>query len=326
MWCAAGYSPRTAIICDIYINNLTRILPEINGSVICYADDSVILVKAKTWAEVRTLAEKYITMVGLWLDQHLLTLNNSKTHFINFSMYNIKQDEPAKLTIHNYDCFSKEMVDCRCTTEISSIACLKYLGVYIDRNLKYNVHIDYIIKKIRKTIYKFYQLREFMPHALLKIVYQALIESTLNYGIRIWGSACGTILSNLIVTQKYILKIINKKPKRYPSVNLFAESKVLMIRELYLKKILSYMQNNNTYKTVPMSLHNTRSITWEHVCSSRVNFTACQRHISYVGPRVFNLLPLDYKHIRRKKVFVLTTVEWLRRSHDLIVRNLPFLK
>ena len=75
-----------------------------------------------------------------------------------------------------------------------------------------------------------------MPRKLLKTVYQALVESVINYGVRIWGSASSTVLTNLITTQKYILKIINKKPKRYPTIDLFNETKLLTVRQIYIHK------------------------------------------------------------------------------------------
>lgn len=48
------------------------------------------------------------------------------------------------------------------------------------------------------------------------IVYKALVESLIRYGIIIWGGLYNTALKQLNVIQNFILKIINKKEKRYP--------------------------------------------------------------------------------------------------------------
>lgn len=314
------------ILFSIYINNLINILPKENGFIICYADDSVILIKAKSWPEVHNLAEKYITLVKLWMDQNLLTLNETKTHFIPFSMNNRSNVNLKDITIHNYKCFKGECI-CNCKTTINAVKSTKYLGVYIDKNLKYNIHIEYITKKIRKTIYKFYQLREFMTKNVLKMIYQALVESVLNYGVKIWGSACNTILTNLIITQKYILKIINKKPKRYPSEELFKENKVLTIREIYIKNVIKYMITNKKYKNQPAHNINTRSITHEHICLNRVDFTICQRHISFIGPRLYNLLPIHLKlKTNNKKLYNSKISEWVENNFNIILSKLPCLK
>ena len=153
------------------------------------------------------------------------------------------------------------------------------------------------MNKVRKTIYKFYQLREFMSTNLLKMIYQALIQSVLNYGIRIWGSACSTALKHLVTTQKHILKIIFKKPKQYPTQNLFFDSQVSTIRELYSKSILKYMKNDERYRNQIQHNINTRAVTSENIFLTGVRFMACQRHIAFVGPRLFNLVPANIRAI-----------------------------
>lgn len=262
------------------------------------------------------------------MDQNLLTLNESKTYFVPFSKSNNNNiDIQPDIKIHTYQCFNKDTI-CNCTKTINSASNIKYLGVYIDQNLKYDIHVQYITKKIRKTIYKFYQLREFMTKILLKTIYQALVESSINYGLKIWGSTCGNILQNLTLTQKYILKIINKKPKRYSSESLFTESGALSIRELYVKSTLNYMKYKNTYKNYIQHNINTRSITQDHVYTNRVEFLACQRHVSFTGPRLFNMLPSHIKNINiiNRKMFNVKASHWIKENSETIITKLPFLK
>ena len=46
------------------------------------------------------------------------------------------------------------------------------------------------------------------------MVYYALVETVLNYGLVVWGSAGVTILNKLQVAQKYIIKIMLFKNKK----------------------------------------------------------------------------------------------------------------
>ena len=62
-----------------YINSLTNITVE-NGLVISYADDTVVVFRAKTWNEVKNLTEIGISKIKNWLDSFQLTLNVYKTN------------------------------------------------------------------------------------------------------------------------------------------------------------------------------------------------------------------------------------------------------
>ena len=80
-------------------------------------------------------------------------------------------------------------------------------------------------------MFKFYQLRQFMNH-------QMMIESGLSYSITVWGATYQTILSSLIITQKYILKVMLNKNKMYSSCQLFIDTSVLQINQIYIKSVV----------------------------------------------------------------------------------------
>ena len=63
----------------------------------------------------------------------------------------------------------------------------KYLGIVIDQHLKWTHHVDYVVTKIRKLVYKFYILRDILNEKLIILIYKALVESLLCYGITVWG-------------------------------------------------------------------------------------------------------------------------------------------
>ena len=129
------------------------------------------------------------------------------------------------LQIHNHDCDLNQ--NCICNNLIKRVTYIKYLGVLIDQNFTWKEHISYVTTKIRKLIYKFYELRHVLSLSTLKMVYYALVETVLNYGLVVWGSAGVTILNKLQVAQKYIIKIMLFKNKRFSTEFLFKESQVL---------------------------------------------------------------------------------------------------
>lgn len=64
-----------------------------------------------------------------------------------------------------------------------------HLGVEMCNNFKQKEHISFIKDKLRKLIYKyaFRNVTDLFDYVKLKIIYEALVESIINYGIVIWG-------------------------------------------------------------------------------------------------------------------------------------------
>ncbi|KAG5896755.1 hypothetical protein JTB14_031735 [Gonioctena quinquepunctata] len=110
---------------------------------------------------------------------------------------------------------------------------IKYLGVIIDSHMKWDLHIAYLSNKLRSILYKFRKLKYLIPENYLSILYYSLVESHLRYGILIWSAAPKTHLHTLEVMQRRFLKLVHDKNLRYPTDILYAEMKILDIRQLY---------------------------------------------------------------------------------------------
>ncbi|CAG9813258.1 unnamed protein product [Phaedon cochleariae] len=131
----------------------------------------------------------------------------------------------------------------------------------------------------------------------LKMVYSALVESIINYGLVVWGNACKSTMSSLHVAQKYVLKIMLHKSRLFPSELLFKESKLLNIDQLYIKSTIRFMIMKKYYRSVLQHKLNTRAAVRQNIFVPHVARSATQAHIAYIGPKVYNILPL---HLRNK--------------------------
>ena len=87
------------VLFSLYMNDITKILK--NETVICYADDTVVLTEAENWEIALHNLETALTKIKLWLDQNKLTLNFKKTHYVPFSLQNTAINYNIKLKIHN---------------------------------------------------------------------------------------------------------------------------------------------------------------------------------------------------------------------------------
>ena len=72
---------------------------------------------------------------------------------------------------------------------------VKYLGILIDKNLSWKIHIDNAATKLSKTVGLIAKLRHFVHQHTLLNIYRALILPYLSYGLIVWGQASKTHLT-----------------------------------------------------------------------------------------------------------------------------------
>lgn len=261
----------------IYMNNIFSLKSE--GHIISFADDTAIYYEAETWPELKTKAENDLPNILEWLKFKLLTLNMEKTMFVPFGLYKNSIPNLDTLTVRS----ENELLQVKGTNNI------KYLGIYIDCHLRWDVHINYVVKKLRKLVYMFKYIREILNTNNLIILYKSLVESHLTYGIIGWGGILNVHLKRLEIIQKRILKIILHKQITYPSEQLFEELHVFDIRQLYFYalalKTFSEKRDKITHK------HHTRIKNQMNLPTVLMRTTTGQRSHSYLGPKVFNSIP-----------------------------------
>lgn len=276
------------ILFIIYINSMTFL--NIGGSIISYADDTVLVFSGRDWNSTKDKVANGLAVVKNWLDFNKLTLNLDKTHYIAFTSTNVNRPNFSNIQISEVN------------TTIKEVSNVKYLGIIIDCYLKWDHHILKLTNSLRKLIYKFYILRDILSKKLLFIIYKALVESLIKYGIVIWGGLYSSALTQLNVTQNYILKVMNKKEKLF-STNLLYDEKVFNVRSLYIHSVCSYVHKIEGLRKYVNHCHLTRSRTLNKLQVPISHKNINQRFIGYLGPKFYNLLPGHIKEVKNLKKF-----------------------
>ncbi len=95
------------------------------------------------------------------------------------------------------------------TSNGATVESFRFLGTTISQDLKWDTHIDSIVKKAQQRFLR--QLRKFnLPQELLKQFYSAIIESVLCTSITVWfGSATKTDIRRLQRTVRTAERIIS---------------------------------------------------------------------------------------------------------------------
>ena len=72
--------------------------------------------------------------------------------------------------------------------QIKRVNNTKYLGVYLDENLKWDNHIDNLCTKVSRSISGLKQARNYASLDILKVIYNALIQLVFGYCDVVWGN------------------------------------------------------------------------------------------------------------------------------------------
>lgn len=267
----------------IYINELCNMaLP--HCKIITYADDTALLVQGKNWTETCQRAESALSTVMSWLSHNLLTLNLDKTKCLPFSLqpYNL---DLSKLTLKAHTC-CQNLQDCPCL-KIEIVQKIKYLGVILDTALSWNAQLINLTNRCRKLIYIFKTLRNALNIQTLTTVYYALAQSILTYCISAWGGACTTHMLPLERAQRAVLKVMTRKHFRYPTSRLYADTKVLTVRQLFVLNCTLRKHKTLSYDA-DMMINKRRK---DLVCQIPLHKTSsAAKHFPVISSRLYNTI------------------------------------
>ena len=124
------------VLFNIYLNDLFS-LPT-KGSIITYADDTAIFYTCDNWMTLKHMVEEDMNKIKEWFDYKLLTVNFNKTYYL-----------PICSNINSLPPF--ENLTIRDQFIIAGTTKFKYLGIILDSHLKWDNHINYIIKKLQSS-------------------------------------------------------------------------------------------------------------------------------------------------------------------------------
>ena len=218
-------------------------------------------------------------------------------------------------------------------SQINEPPYVKYLGVYFDNNLKFRHHINLLCSKINRIVGILWK-SEHLNLETKKIIYHALVESHLNYGILAWGAPLAkNIVSNansdhipqnlklLSSTQNKVLRAIFRKPK-YDKIThsytsntlLFNKLGVLKLTDLYYfnlaclafeffhdKKLPEKIADNFT-RSSDVSVVETRGSKIDLYCKTP-RLTSTFKKPSVAASLVWNSLPAQIRQIKSKNNF-----------------------
>ena len=134
-----------------------------------FADDANLSCSGEKADELIISANYHLEKFYFWCIANRLSLNLLKTFYILFAN-RPPSSLPPLLMKYNYT-----------YSPIKRVESTKFLGVIYDQKLNFRPHINHIANKISRISALIYRSNDFIPPDILKMVYQAHVNSVLTY-------------------------------------------------------------------------------------------------------------------------------------------------
>lgn len=253
-------------------------------SFILFADDTSIFFRHSNIHRAAEIVNKELKSVSVWFKSNKLTLNIDKTNFMIFHPY----QRPA--------CDIELFID---SQNICSVNTTKFLGVIIDKHVRWNPYIQKVKTTVSKVIGVMYRIKSFVPKSVLLSIYKAIVLPHLHYCVISWGNASPSLVNSIFLLQKRAIRIVCNTSYYQHTTPLFNELKLLAIFEIFKLQIGIFMykwwnnllpSNFSNQFTLTRSIHsyfmrNNLSLNVPYTYSSMACFT-----LRYYGPRFWNFL------------------------------------
>lgn len=272
------------LLFSIYMNDLHASIT--HSKVIQYADDTSIYLTGNR-SEIIRLLNYDIEQLRNWFCANKLLLSASKTTAIEFS----------KPTFIGLDDSRLKIDDAEIVLELS----VKLLGIFLDSELNWSTHIDYVHSKLSSALYGLNRCKNLLTSFALKQMYYGLMHPHLQYGISLWGNAYKYRTNKLQISQNKALRCIFHKSATTNADPLFKRSGILKFNDIAKVELIkiSYRFTNNK---LPANLaafftsnetihqHATRNASQPHV--NRYNFQTFRSNFIFLSVNYWNEIPV----------------------------------
>ena len=238
------------VLFSFYINDVPLNVLEANVDV--YADDTTLWKSGNKCIKIQNDLQSSLNCANVWFEQNQIKPNIKKTkHLLIGTHQKLRYASISSLKLNLNGTAVEEAVN------------EKLLGVKHDRNLSWNDHVDYLMKKLKSQFFLLKRAKSYLSISARKMLYNALIKFALEYCCTVWGNCSKEQLTRLLGIQKRCARSIL-------DANTFANSLTLL----------------NTLKCIPID----DTIRIRKLCMMyRIMNNMCQqyfdKHINYVKDR-----------------------------------------
>ena len=176
----------------------------------------------------------------------------------------------------------------------------KFLGVTLDKNLNWTLHVQDVCRKVAKFIPILCRVRQYIDDAAVKMIYYSLIYPLMTYCNSLWGNCAASHIKPLIVLQKKLVRVMTRSDFRCHTAPLFESLNLLNVKQINKYFSLLYV-HRNLFPATPNSIfrhydnlsYPTRYNDSGNLIIPRTRTEFWKKSIKVYGSALFNDLPLE---------------------------------
>ena len=177
----------------LYINDIKHAIGCDNVKL--FADDTFLFTNDRNIDAVKEKASNLFEKIFPWCVANQLSINSEKTNFVLFHAKN-------KPIPENFDCIHTTFIT------LNRVKCVQYLGLMIDENLYWHMHVEHVYNSLVKYFGIFNHVKTIISKKIARQLYFAFIHSRIKYGIEVFGDCANEYLQKLQVIQNKLLKLL----------------------------------------------------------------------------------------------------------------------
>ena len=262
----------------LYINDFPLVCGQ-HITTLLYADDTAIFIEGKNENQLQRTLNTLMPKVADWFVSNQLSLNTDKTCY---QMYTHKRlDVEVSVIIDG--------------AEIIRANTVKYLGVFIDEDLKWKTHIAKLQTVLSRNVGIMCKVRYFLSSKHLLLLYNSLFLSHVNYCCFIYSNTYSTNINEVEKLQKRAVRIVDGQARLAHTAPIFKKLKLLRLIDIGHQQMLLLLhrklQDNlptliDQLFILAQPSRTTRAVKhFEELFTYKVYKT---HTVSWAGPRLWN--------------------------------------
>ena len=265
-----------------------------NCNIALYADDTILYTANYNFCDSVTKMQNDITALANWCGTNGVSVNTKKTKIMLFGSPGAVKTLPA--FVINYD-----------NAPLQMVTSYKYLGVTLDSQLNYNLHVSKIISSVSCKLKHIQRMRSFLTVKAAVLVYKSMLLPVLEYGDILLSATSVINRKKLQTLQNKSLRCALNKGIEYSSAELHEEAEILRLcyrRELHLLNFMyDWSCDPCCLVTNSVSSMVTRSQSKKLLKIKKPRTGKFKKSLAYYGPKKWNALPVELHLADRKATF-----------------------
>ena len=183
-------SSLSSLLFLVYVNDCLEI--QYNGYMQMYADDTVLIYSSRNTKELHSSMQQDLETLNEWMFNNSLSFNANKTKYVIFKNANKIQHQLDPVIVNE--------------TPIEKVQCSRYLGLIIDEQMNWQVHIQQVKSVLSPYNFVLKRTKYSVPVTTKISLYYAHIHSRLVHLISIRGYTTTSNLQQLQVIQNKAIR------------------------------------------------------------------------------------------------------------------------